>query len=357
MARRVFLHIGAPKTGTTYLQDRWELNAKALASRSIHYPGGSLTTSASLAQFRAALDLRGQDWGGPPGHAHGAWDALMRKVRRLHGTVIISHEILAPATSGEVARAKRDLAGSELHIVYSARDLSRLVPAAWQESIKQGRRWSYDKFVRRIQNGRSFWMEAFDVPDVLGTWADGLPPERVHIVTVPRGDSSALWNRTCAVLGMDPGWAPEESTRRNPSLGIPETEMLRQLNRRMDREFRRNHDVNALVAGRLAERRLVRRRSPQLLLPPAAHPWAEEQAQRWIDWITAAGVDVAGDLDDLRPAPPVPPEEYRGPAQVTHRRKLEAALDALAVMTQEAANRPDPRQRLSAKVRRKLRNG
>ena len=33
------------------------------------------------------------------------------------------------------------------------------------------------------------------------------------------------------------------------------------------------------------------------------------------------------------------------------------ALDALAVMTQEAANRPDPRQRLSAKVRRKLRNG
>ena len=31
-------------------------------------------------------------------------------------------------------------------------------------------------------------------------------------------------------------------------------------------------------------------------------------------------------------------------------------LDALAVMTQEAANRPDPRQRLSAKVRRRLRS-
>ena len=31
--------------------------------------------------FRAALDLLDQDWGGAPGHAKGAWDAMMRRVR------------------------------------------------------------------------------------------------------------------------------------------------------------------------------------------------------------------------------------------------------------------------------------
>jgi hypothetical protein len=31
VSRRVYLHIGAPKTGTTYLQDRLSLNAKELA--------------------------------------------------------------------------------------------------------------------------------------------------------------------------------------------------------------------------------------------------------------------------------------------------------------------------------------
>ena len=45
--------------------------------------------------FRAALDLLGQDWGGAPGHAEGAWDAMVRRVRRADGTVVISHEILA----------------------------------------------------------------------------------------------------------------------------------------------------------------------------------------------------------------------------------------------------------------------
>ena len=35
--------------------------------------------SPALFQFRAALDLLGQDWGGTPGHAKGAWDALARR--------------------------------------------------------------------------------------------------------------------------------------------------------------------------------------------------------------------------------------------------------------------------------------
>ena len=52
MTRVVYLHVGAPKTGTTYLQDRLALNKASLARHDVHYP---LNLHAS--QFRPALDL------------------------------------------------------------------------------------------------------------------------------------------------------------------------------------------------------------------------------------------------------------------------------------------------------------
>ena len=114
MSRVVYLHIGAPKTGTTYLQDRLDLNGNALRQHGIHFPVGPLGLRASHAHFKAALDLVGMDWGGPPGHAEGQWDALMKRVRRLDGTVILSHEILAGATPEQITRAMGDL--SLIHI-------------------------------------------------------------------------------------------------------------------------------------------------------------------------------------------------------------------------------------------------
>ena len=143
MSRVVYLHIGAPKTGTTYLQHRLSRNARALAKHEVHIPTRSPLVSPELFQFRAALDLLGQDWGGQPGHADGAWDQLVRRLRSKNGTSIVSHEILAPASPEVIAKVMRDLDGCEVHVVYSARDLGRALPAAWQESIKQGRKWAY----------------------------------------------------------------------------------------------------------------------------------------------------------------------------------------------------------------------
>ena len=136
-----------------------------------------------------------------------------------------------------------DLAGSEVHVVYSARDLARQLPAAWQESIKQGRRWSFRAFLDAGRARRRPWfLRAFDLPTVLGTWGAALPPERVHVVTVPhdgrrrRGD--VLWLRFCQAFGIDPAWAPLDSERANRSLGIAETQVLRRLNRGIDRATR-----------------------------------------------------------------------------------------------------------------------
>jgi hypothetical protein len=355
--RRVYLHIGAPKTGTTYLQDRLALNARSLAEHGVHYPARSPLVSAPLFHFRAALDLLGEDWGGPPGHAEGSWDALARRVRRRTGTVIVSHEILAPAKADQVARAKRDLiAGdAEMHIVYSARDLARQVPAAWQESIKQGRTWSYRRFLRRLQAGKPWFHRAFDLPTVLNTWSAGLPPEQVHVVTVPPPAPTRvpdlLWNRFCEAFGIDPAWGPRESRLTNPSLGIAETQLLRKLNSRLTDKTRRETSYDELVRGMLAQGELLGRQSAPLRLPPGMYPWAEEQAERWIEWAQASGVHVVGDLEDLRPVRPPDDEPFLHPDKLRAKEQLSVALDALAAMTREAARRTDPDQKLVRRVR------
>lgn len=354
--QRVYLHIGAPKTGTTYLQDRLWLNARSLAQHDVHFPARSPFVDPTLFHFRAALDALGQDWGGPEGHATGSWDALVRRVKRRRGTVVISHEIFAPARADHVARIKRDLADSEVHIVYTARDLARAVPASWQESVKQGRQWSYARYLRRVQAGRTWFYRAFDLPQVLNVWGAGLPPERVHVVTVPqRRDALAsdddLWARFCRAIGADPAWGPIESSQMNESLGIAEVQLLRRLNRRMGRAARLELAHDELVRELLAQQELAARASIPVRLPPELHPWAAEQGERWTEWVTGSGVDLVGDLDDLLPQPLEPDEEWIDPDQVRPKAQLGAAIDALAAMTREAARRSDPDRALVPKVR------
>ncbi len=357
MTRRVYLHIGAPKTGTTYLQDRLRLNARTLAAHDVHFPSRNLAVDAPLFHFRAALDLLGQDWGGDAGHADGNWDALMRRVRRLEGNIVVSHEILAPAATTKIARAKASLAraGAELHVVYSARDLARQIPAAWQESVKQGRTWGYGQFTKRIVKKRTWFSRAFDLPEVLTAWSEGLAPEQVHVVTVPQTRGPQLWQRYCDVFGIDAAWVPRDSDARNASLGVPETAMLRRLNEAMERAPRQDGRYDGLVRRLLAEETLVKRSSKPLLLPPDVDAWAQAQAEEWIDWISGSGIHVAGDLDDLRPLPRDPDASWVNPDNVGAKPQLKAAIEALAAMTVEASRRDDPTDTLSAKVRNRVR--
>ncbi|MGH3345363.1 MAG: hypothetical protein ACRDO4_00145 [Nocardioides sp.] len=352
MSRRVYLHIGAPKTGTTYLQDRLALNAKALSDHGVHFPTKSPLVSPGLFQFRAALDLLDQDWGGKAGHARGSWDALVRRVKRLNGTVVISHEILAPATPAKIDRAKQDLAGAELHIVYSARDLARQLPAAWQESIKQGRKWRFGRFVKKAERGQIWFARSFDVPSVLGTWGAHVPPEHIHLVTVPQGptDGDGLWERFCRATGIDPAWGPVESGRSNASLGVVETAVLRQLNVRLDRQSRREAAYDQLIRQMLAEQELVRGDSPRIMLRPEDYDWVEERSRQWLEWIEQAGIDVVGDVTDLLPARPAEDETWRDPDKVKPRARYRVAMEALAAMTNEAAARPDPDNRLTDRL-------
>jgi hypothetical protein len=357
MAEVVYLHVGAPKTGTTYLQDRLYANRAALAEHGLHYPVGLHPD-----MFPAALDLIDRPWAGQREKVHGEWDALVRRVRRTTGTALVSHEILASATTEQIDKAMRDLAGTELHLVYSARDIGRQIPAEWQESLKHRQKRRFRRYLRRLQEGdpreSSMWFwRVHHLPVVLNRWTKEISPDRVHLVTVPPpgGPRDELWHRYCRAFGIDPATAPVESTRTNASLGIDEAAMLRALNRRLAKTDLDATDYASLVRGRIVEEVLAQREDVRrVALPVRARPWAQEVAEEWVEWVRGSGIDVVGQVTDLLPAFS-DAEEPENPERRDWSRVADAAMDALVAVLVEAARRPDPDLTTTARLGRAAR--
>jgi hypothetical protein len=343
MARKVVVHVGAPKTGTSFVQDLLFHSGDRLAELDICYPAERFD-----AHFLAALDLMQLSWGGLEREAVGAWDRLAGQVRAWPGTAIVSHEILATASRAQVARALESLStgDTEIHVVLSARDLVRQIPAEWQENVKHRRTTTYAEFLGHLQDpsrlqGVAAWFWGVqEVPDVLDRWGSTLPRERVHLVTVPPPGSphDLLWQRFSRVLGLDPGEFRLDEFRKNPSLGVAEAAVVRRLNEEIA-ELVPNHHYRAIVREALVHQHLsVDRRSARLSVPQDVWEWADHLSRRWVAEVALRGYDVVGDLDDLLPRPPLP---YVDPDDVGVEELGETTMRALTAMTLEAARLRD----------------
>jgi hypothetical protein len=349
---RVYLHIGAPKTGTTYLQDVLWSNQAALSRRGVLCWG-----HGPSAHFHAAQDLRGRYFRGHQDpRVRGTWERLARAARQWSGhTVLISHEILAGCDADEAQRAVDSLRPHEVHVLYTARDLGRQIPAMWQESVKNGRVMPYRAYLRTLQSerpelvGRIFWRHQ-DVPQVLQRWGAAVPAERIHVVTVPppAAEAGLLWQRFCAATGLDPQGldATGASGGDNISLGLAEAELLRRLNQRLKGQLSwPEHE--ALLKRFLARDVLTPRAgTARTGVPEKDRGWVTERSRAHVEALRDGGYDVVGSLSDLVPDfadhPDTRPDPGAGDV-------LDSAVDALAVLLTEHVG---PRHRVPARLRR-----
>ena len=390
MTRRVLLHVGTPKTGTSYVQDVLFRNRDILTEAGFLYPAERFD-----AHFLAALDLMNLPWGGLEVEAIGAWDRLAEQARAHEGTTIISHEIFAHASRAQVGRALESLghrwdvtAGereTEVHVVLSVRDLIRQVPAEWQENVKHRSTLSYADFLDQIRDPErrsrvSSWFWAVqEIPAILDRWAHDLPPEHVHVVTVPPSGTApeVLWNRFSQALDLGGLDLDLTATRANPSLGVPETALIRRVNEAAN-DVLVPGDYRPLIRELLAHQTLSQRRGSQRLgLPPQLHDWFLEVEQSWVAAIGERGYDVIGDVSELLGAP-APETEATGratdgatggatgkrggrswadPDHPRPREVADAAIDAITALALEAARLRGEEHRLHeelAETRREL---
>jgi hypothetical protein len=336
--KKVFLHVGAPKTGTSQLQDLLYVNREGLRAQGVLYPAERFDH-----QFLAALDLLGKSWGGLEAEAGGAWSWLVRQANAFDGSVVVSHEVFAGATAEQAKAAVAALDG-EVHLVYSARDLARQIPAEWQEGVKHRRQLRYEKFCADLRAeqpatpmAKWFW-SVQDWPDVLARWSATVPVERVHLLTVPPPESprSTLMERFLDLFEIDSAWLPLSSERSNVSLGGAETAVIRRINERLPPDrlegpIYRHYVREVLVHQRLAPDS----RGPRLQLPPDLVVWVTETTERWIDDLTSAGYDILGDLDELRPH--AGDEPWYDPDRAPAGDQLRVAYDAIETLLLEIA--------------------
>lgn len=340
--RRVLVHVGAPKTGTSFVQDVLWLNRASLADQGILYPAERFDE-----HFLAALDLLQLSWGGLEQQAVGAWDRLAARVRNWQGTVIISSEILATATRQQVRRALESFGDAEVHVVVSARDLVRQIPAEWQENIKHRRTVGYREFLNKITDPQrtgalaSWFWGVQEIPDILDRWGSTLPAHQVHLVTVPKPGAARdlLWERFASVLGLDAAALAPETTRANVSLGAPETALVRRINQRVNSGVLANEDYRTLVRELLAHRTLsLRSGSPRVVVPPDLRAWATDLSEAWIAELSRRGYDIRGSLDELRPdVPEAGTERFGDPDHPDEDDMADAAMHVIVTLLEEVA--------------------
>jgi hypothetical protein len=334
---RVFLHIGEPKTGTTFLQQVMWSNRAELAAQGVVLPGHHAQD-----HFRASQDLRGIEKlaSDPAGSWSGEWEVLASQARQAHSVAVISHELFSAADAEQAGRAIASLRPAEVHLVITVRDMASLLPAEWQETVKHRNALSWEDWLADVidtesaaADRREFWFwRVHDTMAILGLWARHLPPERIHVIlTPPRGsDNALLWQRFAALLGVDPDSVDLTRARPNASLGLPEIEFLRRLNEALPEEVPGWFYMWNVKEG-VAHRALADRpRQGRLVLPASRAAWARAEGETLAAALKGSGYDVIGDPGELLAADAGGPQQ--GAAGQPAERVLDAAVAAAAAL-------------------------
>lgn len=327
MTQRVYLHVGAPKSGTTYIQGVLEHNRGRLADAGVLVVG-----ERHLDRIHAAMVVREDPrLDSLPERASTAWDRLVAQIHHWRGsTAVLSYELFAGASAEQVRRVLADLHGLETHVVITARDLGRSVPSAWQERLKFALVTPLEKWRPRPESAgvRAEWgWRTMDPAGVAARWGADLPPGRVHIVTMPRelGDGQELWRRFAAACGLERLDLQLGFDRSNESLGLVEAELLRRVNERMREPITGNREQALWIRDTLAHGILADLGREPIGLTDGQYADATKRARAAIKAIAGAGYDVRGDLADLEASRP----EARTPGEATDAELLDSAVETI----------------------------
>ena len=233
----VLLHIGAMKTGTTYVQNLLQSNRRVLRQQ------GWLVPRQAQPVVRGVREVLGLTDDGRDGlEATPTWDLLTDRVRSWPGVgSVISMEFLSYARREAATRVIKGLTGTDVHVVLTVRDAAGALPSQWQSLSRNGGVTSWPEFAcelrtasrpRRTPAARAF-ARTQDIPRMLRVWSGLVPPDRLTVVTVPPSSAprDLLWRRFLSVAGIDAdATSPDSSAFENPRLGYGSCELLCRLN-------------------------------------------------------------------------------------------------------------------------------
>jgi hypothetical protein len=312
MAKRVVLHVGAMKSGTSYIQSLLFANQANLADQGVLVPG---TTWQD--QVKGVTDVLGR-LKGEDGDTTGSWRRLLDEMGAWDGTAVVSMEFLGPIAPAKIATVVDSLRPAQVSVVLSARDLNRSIAAMWQETIQNGHSWTWATYLDGVERGRPragrsprdlteagrrFWRQQNTVR-LSRHWLQADVDDFTFLTVAPPGSPSGLLARRFGqVVGFDASTL-SSGPRANTSVDAAAAEALRRTNALLAEEglvfplgsgLRKRHLAKTVLAGRT--------RRPDLMIGLPVSDWVVEHARAMVAALQELDVDLAGDWSDLDPAP------------------------------------------------------
>ena len=350
MAERVYLHIGLPKTATTYLQRILWAHEDQMRGEGLLLPGGTRREHlwASRTVRRAWVD------NGDSESQRTAWDRMLLEMADWPGRALVSHEFFAAASKEQAQRVVEQLAPAEVHVVVTAREPLGLFTASWQEALKNGETTPMPDYGRdESGDPRDIWnWRTLDLRLVLQRWAPAggpVAPEHVHVLPLPGKEAprEQIWHHLACLLGLDPEGYDLSSAFANESMGVVEAETLRRVNEHLG-DFTKAIDKGTYIRTFLGDERLVPRGGERYWPGEDQVDDCRRRGREGVAFVREQGYDVVGELDNLLVPDQLP--ERRRPDSVTDAEVAQVAVELVATMLGDVRDLRHERRRLQAEL-------
>jgi Sulfotransferase family len=225
MKKKLYLHIGMGKTGTTALQNFFWENRKSLASHGVHYPElGVMSNAHHLLSPHIPRFLEDQ-W---EFLSVQDWAPQLAEVDQ--PSALLSSELMAWAEESKARKFCAQVsAWFDVYVVVYLRRQDNIIMASYNQQIKAGPQKRRIDLIYRKQ------LERFDYLKILAPWADSLEPGKVIVRPYEReqfyqGDIRRDFMHHVFRMNLDDEQFSLQQGNSNPRLSLAAGEYKRMVN-------------------------------------------------------------------------------------------------------------------------------
>lgn len=306
--RRLVIHAGFHKSGTTAIQESLNAQSKELREAGIIYPN-----IGRKAHHRIAWALSGKVWGwgkrGGQKTSSRHWDSLAKSIDSSDTeTILLSSEFFSELDSQAINKIFKSIKSRRVEALFTVRPLVKLLGSSYQQYLKYGIKADYKEWLHSVLDNPSeskinptFWQRHFH-GQVVERWAKVLGVDCVNVIIVDESQPQFLFDSMNSYLSLPNNFLKPSETGSNRSLTMEEIALLLEINRRFPKERDWNEYEVFIRRGyikRLTDNVAPSPTSGRLLTPGWAIDKGNEIGRQIKNELIATGVKITGDLDSL----------------------------------------------------------
>ncbi|MGA1159312.1 MAG: hypothetical protein ACO3UT_05860 [Candidatus Nanopelagicaceae bacterium] len=306
--KRLIIHPGFHKSGTTALQQSLHANRNRLQSYGLSYP-----FPPHKAHHRLAWSLSGKVWGwrnrGGSGESPRLWARSVRSINRASGkNIIISSEFFSELDSEKINKIKNDINNHEVQVLFTLRPLAKLLSSSYQQYLKYGLKADYEEWLHSVLDkpGESklsptFWRRHFH-GQVISRWSEVFGPSNVTVLFVDESQPEFLFTEANKYLGLPEKTLQAQDRGLNRSMTTEEIALILEINRRFPKERNWNEYQVFIRNGfirEITDNSKAASGKEKLLTPKWAIDIANNLARDSKNEILKSGVKIIGDIESL----------------------------------------------------------